>query len=160
MLFSAMYGSSYFFTSLTTLCIILKIFTNIICKESENIVKAILLWLLRLSMFLPICQLFVFFTELPIFIFLLVSPGNSIFMLANNENSFYSIGLVLVAGISTENFPPVTTFLFINFFCYCCLTYIFKIFLSVCFGIWEKVLLLPYISIFTYFYSILFHWKI
>lgn len=114
------------------LCVLFLKFTNIICKESENIVKAILFWLIRLSVFLHICQLFVFFTELPIFNFLLVSPGNSIFMLANNENSFYSKGLVPVAGISTENFPPVTTFLFIKFFCYCCLTYIFKIFLSVC----------------------------
>ena len=58
-------------------------------------------------MFLHICQLFVFFTELPMFNFLLVSPGNSIFMLANNENSFYSKDLVPVAGISIEHFLPV-----------------------------------------------------
>lgn len=41
---------------------------------------------------------------------------NSIFMLANNENPFYIKGLVPVAGISIENFPPVTTFLFIKYF--------------------------------------------
>ena len=41
-LFSSGSGS-YFFTSLTTLCIILNIFTNIIRKESENSGKAILL---------------------------------------------------------------------------------------------------------------------
>ena len=39
-----------------------------------------------------------------------------IFMLANNENPFYIKGLVPVAGISIENFPPVTTFLFIKYF--------------------------------------------
>lgn len=146
MLFSAVYGRSYFFTSLTTLCIILKIFTNIICKESENIVKAILLWWLRLNMFLHICQLFVFFMELPIFIFLLVSPGNSFSCWQIMKTLSISKALFLWLAFLLKTFLQLPLSFSLNiFFCYCCLTYIFRLFLSVCFGIWEKVLLLPYI---------------
>lgn len=91
-------------------------------------------------------SIIVFFTELPIFIFLLVSPRNSIFMLANNENPFYIKGLVPVAGISIENFPPVTTFLFIKYFFVIVVWPTYLGYFSVCaFGVWEKVLLLPYI---------------
>ena len=41
------------------------------------------------------------------YVFLLFSLRNSIFMLTNNENSFYRKGLVPVAGISIEHFLPV-----------------------------------------------------
>lgn len=67
-------------------------------------------------------------------------------MLANNENPFYIKGLVPVAGISIENFPPVTTFLFIKYFFIIVVWPTYLGYFSVCaFGVWEKVLLLPYI---------------